>query len=81
MYYSQYYTALYNLVNFCILCPCFQGDENGIYEAVGTVGPVSICFDVTMGFQLYSHGVYSRLAGAPPPIRIVAVPLIQDNLK
>jgi cathepsin H len=38
-----------------------QGDESSIYEAVGTVGPVSICFDVTMGFQLYSHGVYSSI--------------------
>lgn len=37
-----------------------QGDENGIYEAVGTVGPVSICFDVTSDFQHYTHGVYSR---------------------
>ena len=37
-----------------------QGDEDSIYEAVGTIGPVSICFDVTAGFQFYSHGVYSR---------------------
>jgi len=38
-----------------------QGDENGIYEAVGSTGPVSICYDVTAGFQLYKKGVYSSL--------------------
>ena len=37
-----------------------QGDENSIYNAVGTIGPVSICFDVVATFQFYSHGVYSR---------------------
>lgn len=36
-----------------------QGDEGGIYDAVGTIGPVSICFDVVMDFQHYSKGVYS----------------------
>ena len=45
-----------------------QGDEDSIYVAVGTVGPVSICFDVTKQFQFYKHGVFSRyyrlLAGA-----------------
>ena len=25
-----------------------------------SVGPVSICFDVTLGFQFYSQGVYRR---------------------
>ena len=42
-----------------------QGDEDGIYQAVGSVGPVSICFDVTMGFQLYKKGVYSRYGPLP----------------
>ena len=37
-----------------------QGDEDSIYVAVGTVGPVSICFDVTTEFQFYKHGVFSR---------------------
>ena len=45
-----------------------QGDENGIYEAVGSVGPVSICYDVTMGFQLYKKGVYSRYSPIPTPV-------------
>jgi cathepsin H len=38
-----------------------QGDEDSIYVAVGTVGPVSICFDVTTEFQFYKHGVFSSL--------------------
>ncbi|CAI8005965.1 Pro-cathepsin H [Geodia barretti] len=38
-----------------------QGDEDSIYVAVGTVGPVSICFDVTTQFQFYKHGVFSSL--------------------
>ena len=45
-----------------------QGDEDGIYQAVGSVGPVSICFDVTMGFQLYKKGVYSRYGPIPIPV-------------
>jgi len=35
-----------------------QGDENGILSAVGTVGPVSIAYDCTLGFQFYHKGVY-----------------------
>jgi len=35
-----------------------QGDENGILQAVGTVGPVSIAYDCTLGFQFYHQGVY-----------------------
>mmetsp|Transcript_85424 Transcript_85424/g.169447 ORF Transcript_85424/g.169447 Transcript_85424/m.169447 type:complete len:358 (-) Transcript_85424:158-1231(-) len=35
-----------------------QGDENGILLAVGTVGPVSIAYDCTLGFQFYHKGVY-----------------------
>ena len=37
-----------------------QGDEDGIYSAVGSTGPVSIAFHVSAGFQLYKKGVYSR---------------------
>ena len=37
-----------------------QGDEDGIYSAVGSTGPVSIAFHVSAGFQLYHKGVYSR---------------------
>ena len=47
-----------------------QGDEDGIYQAVGSVGPVSICYDVTMGFQLYKKGVYSRYSPIPIPVWI-----------
>jgi len=36
-----------------------QNDENGIMDAVGNVGPVSICFDVVDDFMDYSGGVYS----------------------
>jgi len=35
-----------------------QGDENSILEAVGTIGPVSIAYDCTLGFQFYHSGVY-----------------------
>jgi cathepsin H len=34
-------------------------NETDIYQQVGTVGPVSICFDVVNGFKDYSGGVYS----------------------
>jgi len=33
-------------------------DENGIYTAVGTTGPVSIAYEVTGDFQQYTGGVY-----------------------
>jgi len=36
-----------------------QNDENGLLDAVATVGPVSICFDVADDFMDYSGGVYS----------------------
>mmetsp|Transcript_65302 Transcript_65302/g.147351 ORF Transcript_65302/g.147351 Transcript_65302/m.147351 type:complete len:357 (-) Transcript_65302:85-1155(-) len=35
-----------------------QGDEDGILQAVGSVGPVSIAYDCTMGFQFYRSGVW-----------------------
>ena len=55
-------------MNFSGTLPSLQGDENGIYEAVGSVGPVSICYDVTTGFQLYKKGVYSRYSPIPTPV-------------
>lgn len=39
-------------------------DESDLYVQVGTVGPVSICFDVVDGFDSYASGVYeSSLCG------------------
>lgn len=38
-----------------------KGAEGDIVDAVGTVGPVSIAFDVTAHFQLYKKGVYTGL--------------------
>lgn len=35
-----------------------QGSEDELLEAVGGVGPVSIAYDCTLGFQFYSHGVW-----------------------
>jgi len=35
-----------------------ENDENGILTAVGTTGPVSICYEVTGDFQSYTSGVY-----------------------
>jgi len=35
-----------------------ENDENGILTAVGTVGPVSIAYEVTGDFQSYTSGVY-----------------------
>ena len=37
-----------------------QKDEMEMYNAVGTVGPVSIAYDVSSDFRFYKHGVYSR---------------------
>jgi len=34
------------------------GDEQELVQAVGTIGPVAVAFDVANGFSLYSHGVY-----------------------
>ena len=34
-------------------------DEDELKTAVGTVGPVSIAYDCTYGFEFYSSGVYS----------------------
>ena len=39
-----------------------QKDEMEMYNAVGTVGPVSIAYDVSADFRFYKHGVYSRCA-------------------
>lgn len=36
-----------------------QYNETDIYYKVGTVGPVSICYDVVSGFSSYSGGIYS----------------------
>ncbi len=36
-----------------------QYNEADLYQQVGTVGPVSICFDVVSGFSSYNGGVYS----------------------
>mmetsp|Transcript_99088 Transcript_99088/g.296078 ORF Transcript_99088/g.296078 Transcript_99088/m.296078 type:complete len:353 (+) Transcript_99088:68-1126(+) len=35
-----------------------QGGEEEIFQAVGSVGPVSIAYDCTPGFQLYRRGVW-----------------------
>lgn len=44
------------------MCVCVQGDEDGeLYNAVGTVGPVSIAYDVASDFRFYKKGVYKRL--------------------
>ena len=40
---------------------CLQGAEDDIVTAVATVGPVSIAFDVALGFQFYRKGVYTGL--------------------
>lgn len=45
---------------YAVVYSVAQGDEDGIYNAVGTVGPVSIAFHVSAGFQMYHKGVYSR---------------------
>ncbi|EAS07249.1 papain family cysteine protease (macronuclear) [Tetrahymena thermophila SB210] len=37
-----------------------QGDEDQLKQAVGTVGPVSIAFQVMGDFKLYKSGVYSN---------------------
>ena len=37
-----------------------QGDEDNMYKAVGTIGPVSIAYDVSGDFRFYKQGVYSR---------------------
>ena len=31
-----------------------------IVRSVATKGPVSVCFDVVDGFQLYTSGVYTK---------------------
>lgn len=49
-----------SLCYVAVVCSVVQGDEDGIYSAVGTVGPVSIAFHVSAGFQMYHKGVYSR---------------------
>eukprot|EP01083_Nonionella_stella_P242306 845320_1 len=36
-----------------------QYNETDIVNKVGTVGPVSICYDVVSGFSSYSGGIYS----------------------
>jgi len=36
-----------------------QYNETDIVDKVGTIGPVSICYDVIDGFSAYSGGVYS----------------------
>ena len=43
---------------------CLQGAEDDIVTAVATVGPVSIAFDVALGFQFYRKGVYTGLIKA-----------------
>jgi len=36
-----------------------QYNETDIYDKVGRVGPVSICYDVVSGFSSYTGGIYS----------------------
>lgn len=38
-----------------------QGDEDNMYKAVGTIGPVSIAYDVSGDFRFYKQGVYSSI--------------------
>ena len=39
---------------------CCQGAEDDMHTAVGTIGPVSIAYDVAKDFRFYKKGVYSR---------------------
>lgn len=47
-----------------------QYDEDGLQNAVGSFGPVSIAFDVDAGFQMYHGGVYSSLLCSDKPSHV-----------
>jgi cathepsin H len=43
-----------------------QGDEDELVDAVGTVGPVSIAFQVSEDFRFYNGGVYDGVCKDKP---------------
>jgi len=47
-----------------------QGDETGLKTALGTVGPVSVCFDVSNDLANYHSGVYSSDECSSDPMQV-----------
>jgi len=51
-----------------------QGDENSLYNAVGTIGPVSVAIEADQtGFQFYSGGVFDGTCGTALDHGVLAV--------
>merc|ERR1712087_620240 len=47
--YGAHVAEIYNITS---------GDESDLVTAIASVGPVSVAYDVSADFRLYSHGVY-----------------------
>jgi len=47
-----------------------QGDETSLKSALGTVGPVSVCFDVSNDLANYKSGVYSSDECSSDPMQV-----------